>query len=242
MTDPIVIAAIALGLSVLVSAVRFVHWCLHADPKAVARTGRWVLAVLLAVSVPLLVVLMVARQWSLAMMLATFMLLVPALLGWRSVSQPLKAAERLLASGRNTEAFGDELPGRRFDDPELIRRSAAVLAAYLDHAEGHASRRAAELRAGRASGNGASNGLAADAMAQAEALAILGLERGASASEIREAHRRLLQKIHPDRGGSNYLAIKINQAKDALLGGGSGRSRASSRGASGKPGRRRARP
>ena len=104
------------------------------------------------------------------------------------------------------------------------------------------SGKAGKIRRRTALGNGASNGLAADAMAQAEALAILGLERGASASEVREAHRRLLQKVHPDRGGSNYLAIKINQAKDALLGGGSGRSRASSRGSSPRPGRRRAHP
>ncbi|MEM8844818.1 MAG: DnaJ domain-containing protein [Pseudomonadota bacterium] len=50
-----------------------------------------------------------------------------------------------------------------------------------------------------------------------EAYAILGLEQGADKEAIVNAHKRLMQKIHPDRGGSSYLAIKINQAKDILI-------------------------
>ena len=56
------------------------------------------------------------------------------------------------------------------------------------------------------------------AMNSKEALAVLGLNEGASKDDIIAAHRKLMQKIHPDRGGNDYLAAKINQAKDLLLG------------------------
>ncbi|GLQ07708.1 DnaJ domain-containing protein [Sneathiella chinensis] len=54
-------------------------------------------------------------------------------------------------------------------------------------------------------------------MSRTEALEILELKSGASQSDIRAAHRRLMKKFHPDRGGSAYMAAKINQAKDVLI-------------------------
>jgi uncharacterized membrane protein len=56
------------------------------------------------------------------------------------------------------------------------------------------------------------------AMSKEEALKVLGLEAGASAEDIRAAHRRLILQTHPDKGGTSYLAAQINQAKDVLLG------------------------
>jgi DnaJ homolog subfamily C member 19 len=55
------------------------------------------------------------------------------------------------------------------------------------------------------------------AMSRGEALEILGLKEGASGEEIIAAHKKLMQRVHPDRGGSNHLAAKVNQAKARLI-------------------------
>ncbi len=54
-------------------------------------------------------------------------------------------------------------------------------------------------------------------MTEEEALSVLGLAPGADAEKIRAAHRKLISQLHPDKGGTDYFAAKINEARDFLL-------------------------
>ena len=95
----------------------------------------------------------------------------------------------------------------RFSDPQ----SARIVEAYLDRV--HPTWREDMARGEREMASGPDG-----RMSREEAFDILGLKPGASADDIRQAHRELMKKMHPDRGGSTYLASKINEAKDVLLG------------------------
>jgi hypothetical protein len=73
-------------------------------------------------------------------------------------------------------------------------------------------------RAGRPGGGARPPPRAGGPMSRAEAYQVLGLQPGATEGDIRAAHRRLMQAAHPDHGGSDWLAARINQARDVLLG------------------------
>lgn len=98
--------------------------------------------------------------------------------------------------------------------------SARLLETYLDRRFGDSWRAddTAENAEGESGGGGSQSANAGGPLTESEALDILGLEPGASREEIVRAHRRMMQKVHPDRGGSNYLAARINEAKECLLG------------------------
>ena len=118
---------------------------------------------------------------------------------------------RILAGSRTGAALDDlDVPTLAGLVAEFDEDSRALLIAYLDrrddgwreHAQGYTA------TGRRASSSGK--------MSEEEAYQILGLEPRASAEDIARAHRTLMKKLHPDQGGSTYLAARINEAKEIL--------------------------
>ena len=96
----------------------------------------------------------------------------------------------------------------------LLRGVRRSFAAYFDR--GTARRRVDPQ--GNAAGRGQRGDVASGGeMTKEEAYQILGLQPGAGADEITRTHRTFMKKLHPDQGGSTYLAARVNEAKETLL-------------------------
>jgi hypothetical protein len=93
------------------------------------------------------------------------------------------------------------------------RDSRMILDAYLDRRQPGWRE---DLKFDRDAGQGSA--ARSGNMTEQEAHEILGLQPGAGKAEVRDAHRRLIKAVHPDVGGSAFLAAKINEAKDRLIG------------------------
>ncbi len=120
-----------------------------------------------------------------------------------------------LNTGRRLSTFGVEeliqlMAAYQREDMD----SARILEAYLDRV--HEGWR--DTPGGSSWENGDRGGFTEGSMTKEEAYRILGLEPGAPDDEIKRAYHRLMAALHPDHGGSDYLAAKINQAKQVLLG------------------------
>lgn len=133
------------------------------------------------------------------------------------------------SGGMDGEVLKGDLQGRRLSDlapPQLVALlsllsredppSVRLLESYLDrsHPEWRDGADESEDPGEQPSQERGRRGVG---MTEAEALEVLGLSPGATGAEVREAHRRLMLRNHPDQGGSTYIAAKINQAKDVLL-------------------------
>lgn len=232
--------ALVLALVILIAAAFGVAWFLRASPTTLARLLRPVLVVLGVLGVGGLLVFGVRFIPSLLPELMGLAGIVIAGLIARWVRNRPSGGFSTPGSGQRTEvrtAFlqawiehatgdvgGTVLSGRfvgrtleSLTDEELLALHAdcaadpdslKVLEAYLDRRLGADWRNLRRTPAGPR----------AD-MSREEALAVLGLADGATTEEIRAAHRRLIQRMHPDVGGSADLAARINRAKDVLLGG-----------------------
>lgn len=239
-----------LGIALLVGLVLTARWFVTAEPRAVIGVVKWLaVAVVIVVTVFLavtgrlawaLMVLPILLPWLLRLrMLArtakTFSRMSGSQRRATAAGGPSSRVEtrflRMTLDHASGEMSGEVLEGpysgRRLDQltlrelVDLMRtcwtedeRSAQVLEAYLDRTRPDWRKKAdsEESRQREAA--------AAGGMSRSEAYQVLGIEPGASDQEIKDAHRRLISNLHPDHGGSSYLAAKINQAKDILLMGG----------------------
>ena len=113
-------------------------------------------------------------------------------------------------AGRSLDEF--DLPQLLAMIPGFDAESVALLESYLDR-RFPAWRQNAQ---GDAAG-GQRRAAASGKMTDEEAYQILGLQPGAGRDDIGRAHRALMKKLHPDQGGSTYLAARVNEAKDTLL-------------------------
>ena len=113
-------------------------------------------------------------------------------------------------AGRSLDEF--DLPQLMAMTPAFDAESVALLESYLDR-RFPAWRENAQ---GDAAG-GQRRAAASGKMTEEEAYQILGLQPGARRDDIGRAHRALMKKLHPDQGGSTYLAARVNEAKDTLL-------------------------
>lgn len=230
-----------LGLIVLAAVAFGVAWFLRANPSSIARLLRSILVVLGVIGVGGFLIFGLRFLPSMLPELMGLAGVVIAGLIARATRRRPSGGFSSPGTGQRTEvrtaflqawidhATGDvggtvlsgRFAGRTLDaltDAELLELRAdcasdadslKVLEAYLDRRLGGDWRN---------SYRPPPSGLRTD-MSRDEALAVLGLAEGATADEIRTAHRRLIQRMHPDVGGTADLAARINRAKDVLLGG-----------------------
>ena len=236
---------LVLGLAILIALGLVGRWFLNADPRAAAMAVRWValgggallgLFLLVRVGTAALFPIVLTTLFLLRRRRGLFGARGFAGFGGATTPSPGQTSEvetatlRMALDHDTGEMQGTVLRGRfegrdleSMSFGELVQllaechandeQSVSLLETYLDREQGPDWR-------DHAKDEGAQRGATANApITKDEAYDVLGLEPGASPEDVKEAHHRLMLKMHPDQGGSTYLASKINQAKDLLLGG-----------------------
>jgi hypothetical protein len=229
-----------LGIVLVACLLLIARWYVEADPKTLFRLLKW-LAFGLALGTILVLLVTGRLGWAFAalpMLSAWFVRLrslyhlgkvLRRMAGLGTANSPRTSdvetrflrmtldhdSGAMAGTVREGEFEGRSLDG--LDAAELASlhatcradpQSLQVLEAYLDRM------RPDWRRAPEGEGDAAPF---SDAMTPEEAYRILGLEPGAPDEAVKEAHRRLIAGLHPDHGGSGFLAAKVNQAKDLLL-------------------------
>jgi len=223
------------GIAALAVLTIVLQAFLRASPAALARGLRVIGTVALLAAAA---VLAIAERWSLAMPLAFAAIALWQARGIGRIrrgptpgrhSVVRSAALEMMLDHDTGEMIGHVLTGTQagkdlaalsLGELEALHaelagdeESRALLEAYLDRREpGWREHVERDPAAGQA--RPAESG----AMSLEQAYEILGLQPGATDEEIRAAHRRLMKGVHPDQGGSTFLAARINEAKDLLLG------------------------
>ena len=229
-----------LGTSLLIGGLLLLRWFIGADPKSILRILRWC-----GVGFAVLLAIFLIISGRLGWLWVALMGLLPWISRYRMLRRLVRSA-RGPSRGRQSrvdtrfvamsldhdtgEMDGEVLEGRfagrylsdmPLDDLlELLveaaaddAQSASVVQAYLDRVHGDAWREQAEDVGAQQTTSSATG-----VMSTEEAYRILGLEPGAPDADVRRSHRDLMKRLHPDHGGSDYLAAKINEAKETLLG------------------------
>lgn len=227
---------------VLVLAVAGLYLFANTEPRALLRHGRRIGGVVMLLIAG---VLAFVGRWGIAAPLAFFgfsLLLRGGSLGFpgmgnanKSPGQSSRVRSRFLDmrldhdtgemsgsvrsgsfAGRELDDLGlgelRDLYGEISDDAE----SVSLLETYLDtrHPDWRDTMGA---HRGTGGGDAAGQSQARSPMTVEEACQVLGVTARATTRDIRTAHRKLMKNLHPDQGGSNYLAAKLNEARDLLL-------------------------
>lgn len=235
--------ALLLGITLLVAIIFLLKWYTTAPPQSLWKAIKWG-GITIAVLLALFLLLRGGLQfiWIAAAFLVPWLLRLRGMRNWARAARPRAGGQRSTVRTRfvameldhdtgemDGEILEGPYKGKRLSDLDLDSlidllhqatqedgQSAQVLQSYLDRAHGDEWReRAGDAGASGGGGQGPNSG--SSQMSWDEAHEVLGLEPGASAADIKAAHRQLIREYHPDRGGSDYLAAKINEAKDLLL-------------------------